>query len=359
MVRRLIATVRDVHVADAVKQYAIDLVTATREAPDLRLGASPRCDPAAAAHRPGGRRARGPRLRAARRPAGAGRAGARAPDHPDRRRAARPAHHRRDRRRDRAPAAAAARPQPLAVRHPPRPATAARSTSPGGADDAGGAARADHPRPLVPRRRRRRPALSAFILGEKDLLRVAVLLAVLPLLAAAYVGRSRYKLACTRSLEPHRVPVGASARVILRLQNLSRLPTGTLLLEDRLPYALGSRPRVVLERLGAHQASSVAYTVRADVRGRYQVGPLVDPADRPVRAVRADPLVPQRRPAHRDPAGGRRCRRSGWPASTPAPATAAPARWPCTARTTRRPGSTGAATTCAGCTGGRPRGPAS
>jgi uncharacterized protein (DUF58 family) len=118
-------------------------------------------------------------------------------------------------------------------------------------------------------------ALSAVILGEKDLLRVAALLAVLPLLAAAYVGRSRYKLACTRSLEPHRVPVGASSRVVLRLQNMSRLPTGTLLLEDRLPYALGSRPRVVLERLGAHQASSVAYTVRADVRGRYEVGPLV------------------------------------------------------------------------------------
>ncbi|MEV6692876.1 DUF58 domain-containing protein [Micromonospora sp. NPDC051196] len=118
-------------------------------------------------------------------------------------------------------------------------------------------------------------AISAGILGEKDLLRVAVLLAVLPLLAALYVGRSRYKLACHRSLEPHRMPVGASARVILRLQNMSRLPTGTLLLEDRLPYALGSRPRVVLERLGAHQASSVAYTVRADVRGRYEVGPLM------------------------------------------------------------------------------------
>ncbi|MFC0003297.1 AAA family ATPase [Micromonospora siamensis] len=42
IVRRLIAHVRQVHVADAVKQYAIDLVTATREAPDLRLGASPR-----------------------------------------------------------------------------------------------------------------------------------------------------------------------------------------------------------------------------------------------------------------------------------------------------------------------------
>ncbi|GAB2965463.1 DUF58 domain-containing protein [Micromonospora polyrhachis] len=118
-------------------------------------------------------------------------------------------------------------------------------------------------------------ALSAVLLGEKDLLRVAVLLAILPLLAVLYVGRSRYKLACHRTLEPHRVPVGASSRIVLQLQNLSRLPTGTLLLEDRLPYALGSRPRVVLERLGAQQASSVAYTVRADVRGRYEVGPLV------------------------------------------------------------------------------------
>jgi uncharacterized protein (DUF58 family) len=117
-------------------------------------------------------------------------------------------------------------------------------------------------------------ALASLVLGERDLLRVAVLLATLPLLAAAYVGRSRYKLSCTRALEPQRVPVGASSRVVLRLANMSRLPTGTLLLEDRLPYALGSRPRLVLERLGAGQASSVAYTVRADTRGRYEVGPL-------------------------------------------------------------------------------------
>jgi uncharacterized protein (DUF58 family) len=118
-------------------------------------------------------------------------------------------------------------------------------------------------------------AVLSLVFGEKDLLRVAVLVAALPLLAAWYVGRTRYKLACTRTLQPHRTPVGASARVVLRLQNLSGLPTGTLLLEDRLPYALGSRPRLVLERLGRHQASSVAYTVRADVRGRYEVGPLV------------------------------------------------------------------------------------
>jgi MoxR-like ATPase len=42
MVRRLIATVREVYVASEIKQYAVNLVNTTRESSDLRLGASPR-----------------------------------------------------------------------------------------------------------------------------------------------------------------------------------------------------------------------------------------------------------------------------------------------------------------------------
>lgn len=41
-VRALIAAVRNVHVAEQVRQYIIDLVNATRSASSLRLGASPR-----------------------------------------------------------------------------------------------------------------------------------------------------------------------------------------------------------------------------------------------------------------------------------------------------------------------------
>ncbi len=41
-VGKLVEAVRHVHVADAVRRYAVDLVTATRSHPDLRLGASPR-----------------------------------------------------------------------------------------------------------------------------------------------------------------------------------------------------------------------------------------------------------------------------------------------------------------------------
>src|SRR6266545_282585 len=117
--------------------------------------------------------------------------------------------------------------------------------------------------------------VSALLLGEKDLLRVAALLALLPLLAVFAVARTRYRLTCSRVLQPHRTPIGTAARVVLRLHNTSGFPTGTLLLEDRLPYALGSRPRLVLERLGARRTTSVAYTVRADTRGRYPIGPLL------------------------------------------------------------------------------------
>ena len=41
-VRRLIETVRTVHVSGGLRRYAIDLVAATRNSPELRLGASPR-----------------------------------------------------------------------------------------------------------------------------------------------------------------------------------------------------------------------------------------------------------------------------------------------------------------------------
>ena len=41
-IRALVAAVREVHVSGAIRQYIIDLVTATRTSPELRLGASPR-----------------------------------------------------------------------------------------------------------------------------------------------------------------------------------------------------------------------------------------------------------------------------------------------------------------------------
>ncbi|MFD0532659.1 DUF58 domain-containing protein [Actinomadura luteofluorescens] len=114
----------------------------------------------------------------------------------------------------------------------------------------------------------------AVALGERDLLRAGVLVLALPLLCTIAVARTRYRLACARRLEPARLPVGHESRVDLRLENVSRLPSGLLMVEDRVPYALGGRARFVLERIEPHAFRELGYRIRSDVRGRYRVGPL-------------------------------------------------------------------------------------
>jgi uncharacterized protein (DUF58 family) len=116
--------------------------------------------------------------------------------------------------------------------------------------------------------------ICALLLGERDLLRVGIFLTALPVVAMLIAMRTRYRIACTRVLDPSRVPAGQPARVVLRLENLSRLPTGVLLVEDSLPYVLGGRPRFVLDRVESQGVREVTYTVRSDVRGRYAIGPL-------------------------------------------------------------------------------------
>ncbi|CAM5229486.1 hypothetical protein SALBM135S_08279 [Streptomyces alboniger] len=117
-------------------------------------------------------------------------------------------------------------------------------------------------------------AICAYVLGQSDLLRVGLLLAVLPLVCAVVLFRTRYRVAGSRRLSPARVPAGAEARVHLRMDNVSRLPTGLLMLQDRVPYVLGPRPRFVLDRVEAGGRREVSYRVRSDLRGRYPLGPL-------------------------------------------------------------------------------------
>ncbi|MFF8576847.1 DUF58 domain-containing protein [Streptomyces sp. NPDC015140] len=117
-------------------------------------------------------------------------------------------------------------------------------------------------------------AVCAYVLGQSDLLRVGLLLSVLPLVCAAVLYRTRYRVAGSRRLSPERVPAGSEARVHLRVDNVSRMPTGLLMLQDRVPYVLGPRPRFVLDRVEPSGRREVSYRVRSDLRGRYPLGPL-------------------------------------------------------------------------------------
>lgn len=114
----------------------------------------------------------------------------------------------------------------------------------------------------------------AMVLDQPALSRIGVLLVALPLLSAFMIARSRYRLALRRTVSPQLVSAGQPAQVDLELANDGHTRTGLLLLEEHLPYTLGTRPRFYLDGIGHGWRRKVTYQVRSDVRGRYQVGPL-------------------------------------------------------------------------------------
>lgn len=114
----------------------------------------------------------------------------------------------------------------------------------------------------------------AVVLDQAALSRVGVLVLLLPLLTAFVVGRNRYRLALVRTVTPQLVAAGQPARVSLALSNEGRAPNGVLLLEDHVPYVLGTRPRFVVEGIGMGWRRTATYQVRSDVRGRFEIGPM-------------------------------------------------------------------------------------
>jgi uncharacterized protein (DUF58 family) len=109
---------------------------------------------------------------------------------------------------------------------------------------------------------------------EPDLVRVGALLILLPVVSALLARRSRYRLSCSRRLDPPRVPAGQPTVVTARLENISRLRTSVLLAEDITPYSLGSRPRFVLDEIEPGGNRELSYQIRTETRGKFTVGPL-------------------------------------------------------------------------------------
>ncbi|TVT36592.1 DUF58 domain-containing protein [Amycolatopsis rhizosphaerae] len=125
-------------------------------------------------------------------------------------------------------------------------------------------------------------AVCAVVLNERDLLRVAVFVVGLPLLVAAFLAAARVRIGASRKLLPDRIAAGTTGEVELALWRNGKLPAGEVLLEDGVPYALGSRPRFVVERLPAGRAVALRYPIQPMLRGIQQVGPL--------RATLTDPF---------------------------------------------------------------------
>lgn len=116
--------------------------------------------------------------------------------------------------------------------------------------------------------------LGAILVGQRDVLRIGILLLTLPLFCLFVATRSRVKLSTTRSVTPPRIAAGERAAVNLEIANIARTPTGVMLLEDTLPYTLGGRPRFVLDRVWSKFRREVMYEITPALRGHYTIGPL-------------------------------------------------------------------------------------
>ncbi|NGN91493.1 DUF58 domain-containing protein [Nocardioides sp. KC13] len=113
-----------------------------------------------------------------------------------------------------------------------------------------------------------------ILLDQSTLSRIGMLLVALPLVTAVVAAWGRYRLALVRHIEPHLTEAGQPARVELTIANEGRIPTGTLLLEETVPYALGGRPRFVVDRIGFGWRHRLGYQVRSEIRGRFDIGPM-------------------------------------------------------------------------------------
>jgi hypothetical protein len=115
--------------------------------------------------------------------------------------------------------------------------------------------------------------LCGIVLGERDLVRIGALIVLLPVVAALWIARAGNRIGLSRTLGASQVEVGQRAQIHLELTNVGPT-TGVLLIEEQIPWALGSRPRFVIDAMRPGWSRKIDYPVQAEVRGKYQIGPL-------------------------------------------------------------------------------------
>jgi len=119
-------------------------------------------------------------------------------------------------------------------------------------------------------------AVVAVILGVDQLYLMAAVLFLIPL-ASFVVGRVLMRgLTCRRSPVPS-CGEGERATVTLTVENKGRLPKMFLRVADTLPASLqavgGAAPLILY--LGAGESTDISYTIEAEKRGAYTLGPTV------------------------------------------------------------------------------------
>lgn len=131
-------------------------------------------------------------------------------------------------------------------------------------------------------------AIASMAYGQRDLLWIGLLVAMLPLVAMFTVARSGLHLRAERSITPARGTLGERLVGRLRLTNSGSFPLSVLQFEESVPRELGRRPRFTVHTLKSSWQRTLEYPMTGMARGRYTVGPLLVRATDPFGLARLD-----------------------------------------------------------------------
>lgn len=116
--------------------------------------------------------------------------------------------------------------------------------------------------------------LAAGIMGRRDLLTLAVLLVVLPLVSLAGVRLLKPSFTVYREFDPASVETGATTTVRLAVAK-SGSGSGQALMEEKLPPRFGQSPTFRFPaRSSSGGSSRYEYHLRSARRGQYLIGPV-------------------------------------------------------------------------------------
>ncbi len=116
-------------------------------------------------------------------------------------------------------------------------------------------------------------AVCAFLLDERDLLRVGILAAVLPFAAYLLTATRRPKIEASHQVLPDKLSPGTAGQVTLNLTNAGTTRTRTLELSEPPTVDLTAGMRCLLPGLRRGRSAQATYRLFATRRGRFELGP--------------------------------------------------------------------------------------
>ncbi|RYE75362.1 MAG: DUF58 domain-containing protein, partial [Myxococcales bacterium] len=116
-------------------------------------------------------------------------------------------------------------------------------------------------------------AVCGALLAERDLVRMGLVVAALPLLSLVWLRFAGRQLDARRRIQPTTIEVGQQTTVTLEVDHAG-LPLVDVLVQDTHSRALGDAEHLTLRHVGRGTSEPITYALPGVVRGVFDIGPV-------------------------------------------------------------------------------------